>query len=323
MAIYSVPANAGNSGGALAGIEHNALFYDGLGEYLTTTAPFLRAGLEAENVMLAVVPEPRLSALRDTMGRDGEGMAFVDANIFYQHPVRTIKEYDKTVRQFAPRRLRVVAEPIWAGRGAAETVEWARYESLVNVAFANSGAHVICAYDRKVVTPEVIEHARRTHPQLIDGPAEYRSRDYREPEVFGADCDRGGRTPPPEDAEYLPFAGDRDLRAVRAFVRERAVRLGLPEPSVRDMLTAVTEVATNALRHGTPPMGVRVWSVAGEFVCEVSDHGFWQPGALTGFVPPESALQTGFGLWTVRLLVDVVRLHTGFDGTFVRLHVHR
>lgn len=302
-------------------IEHNALLYEGLGEYLTTTAPYLRAGLEAENVLLAVVPEPRLSALRDTMGRDGESVVFIDAGVFYQHPVRTIKEYDSTVRQFAPRRLRVVAEPIWLGRNPAETVEWARYESLVNVAFATSGAHVICAYDRTVVPPEVIEHARRTHPQLIDGQAEYRSRDYREPESFGADCDRLPRTPAPDDADYLPFATERDLQAVREFVRERTARRELAAETARGLLTAVTEVATNALRHGTPPMGIRVWADADELVCEVSDHGFWQPGSLTGFVPPESALQTGFGLWTVRLLVDFVRLHTGWDGTFVRLHV--
>lgn len=305
------------------GIEHNALIFDGLGDFLAATAPFLRDGLAEGNVLVAVVPEPRLSALRDTLGPDGAGATFVDAAAFYRHPVRTIKDYDKLVREVAPLRLRVVAEPVWRGRGPAETVEWTRYESLVNAAFSSSGAHVICAYDRAAVPEPILLDARRTHPQVISGQARYPSLDYLDPAAFGAGCDRTPRTPPPADAGYLPFAAECDLQAVRAFATGWAVRHGLAAERVQALETAVTEVATNALRHGTAPMGLRVWTTPGELVCEVGDHGFWQPEPLIGYVPPESVLEPGFGLWTVRLLVDRMRVYAGWDGTFVRLYVAR
>ncbi|SEF89892.1 Anti-sigma regulatory factor (Ser/Thr protein kinase) [Thermomonospora echinospora] len=301
-------------------LRHNALLYGDVGEYLAVTAPYLRAGLEAGDAVFAVVPRPRSQALRETLGRDGRDVTFIDAEVFYQHPVRALHEYDRVMRAHAPRRLRVVGENIWPG-DRTETMEWVRYESLVNAVFAASGAQVICAYDRTAVDAEIIGHARRTHPWLIDGRAEYASGEYAEPAGLGTDSDRVPRTPPPSDAQYLPFGSEQELYQVRRFVAARASGHGLDGRRVVALETAVTEVATNALKHGAPPMGVRVWTRPGEFVCEVGDHGRWRPGAPAGLVPPGSALDSGFGLWTVRLLMDRVWLYAGRDGTFVRMVV--
>jgi anti-sigma regulatory factor (Ser/Thr protein kinase) len=303
-------------------LEHNALLYGEVGEYLAVTVPYLRDGLESGDAVFAVVPGPRLEALRDTLGRDGRDVSFVEAEVFYRHPVRTLHEYDRIVRAHDPVRVRVLGERAWSG-DRVETMEWVRYESLVNAVFATSGARVICAYDRGTVDAEVIGHVRRTHPRLIDGRTVHVSDDYLEPERFSVDGDRMPRTPPPADSEYLPFGSEHELYRVRRFVAARASGHGLDERRVVALETAVTEVATNALRHGTAPRGVRVWARPGEFVCEVSDHGCWRPKAPAGFVPPGSALDSGFGLWTVRLLVDIVWLHAGWDGTFVRMLVRR
>ncbi|WP_289008002.1 sensor histidine kinase [uncultured Thermomonospora sp.] len=305
-------------------LEHDVLVYGGLEEYLAATVPHLREGVEAGEVPLVVVPEPRLSALRDALGADGREATFVDADEFYAHPVRALRDYDRILRLHAPRRLRVVGERNWSD-DPLETVEWARYESLVNTLFAASGARVICAYDRDAVRPQVLEHALRTHRRLIDGRSErhndaYPESDYLEPAGFGAD---GAWSPPPPDAAHLPFGAMEDLQRVRRFVAARASGHGLDEKQIAALETAVTEAATNALKHGAAPRWVRVWRRPGEFVCEVSDHGRWRPGALAGFTPPVSALERGFGLWTVRLLVDVVRLHAGEDGTSVRLLMRR
>jgi anti-sigma regulatory factor (Ser/Thr protein kinase) len=304
-------------------LEHQALLYGSSDEFLTATVPYLRAGLATGDFLLAVVPEPGLSALRDSLGGDGTGVGFVDAATWYRHPVQTIKEYNNIVRDQAPRRVRAVAEPVWARRTALDTMEWARYEAVVNVAFARSGARVICAYDRARLPPEVIGHARSTHPRVIENWSAYGNGDYVDPAAFGAGCDTGPLPPVPSTAEYLPIASADDLRAVRGMVARRAVLFELDPDKRRGLITACNEVATNAVKHGTPPMGVWVWREENVLICQVADSGFWRPGGLAGFVPPDSAVQNGFGLWGVRLMTDLVQLRGGWDGTFVRMHVHR
>ncbi|MBA9007644.1 sensor histidine kinase [Thermomonospora cellulosilytica] len=297
-------------------LEHNALVYDGVAEYLATVVPFLRDGLEAGDAVFAVLPGPRLEALRDVLGRAGGQITYVEAGTFYRHPVRALQDYDRLVRAHAPRRVRVAGERNWSADARWETAEWIRYETLVNTVFARSGARVVCAYDRNAVDAGIVEEARRAHPWMIVGGDRRANGGYEDSPVPGPDRDRPA---PPADACHLPFGSAFELYQVRRFVTARASAHGLDAGRLAALETAVTEVATNALKHGAAPMGVRVWSQGGEFVCEVGDHGRWRAGAPAGFAPPGSALDSGFGLWTVRLLVDAVRLYADRDGTFVRL----
>jgi anti-sigma regulatory factor (Ser/Thr protein kinase) len=304
----------------MATIQHHGLLYRSMPEFLDITTPFLRAGVAADEVVFAVVPEPRLSALRDTVGTAGAAIGFLDAADFYQHPVRTIRSYDQLLRQYSPQPLRVVAEPIWVDRDPAQTREWVRYESLVNAVFATAGAQVICAYDQTVVPAPVLADARRTHPRVIDGGAERPSRNYQDPETFGQD--RAPYTPPPDNADSVTLRDIWELPGMRSFVNGRALEHGLEPAAIRALATAVTEVATNALRHGTAPVRVWIWRAGHEVICEVADQGSWRPGPLIGHIPPVSALHRGFGLWAVRLLVEWMRVYADLPGTHVRLAMH-
>ena len=78
------------------------------------------------------------------------------------------------------------------------------------------------------------------------------------------------------------------------------------------------EVATTALRHGSAPAELRVWTQVGDLVCEIAGPGHWYPDALWGFTPPDGS-ETGFGLWGVRMLCDVVQMQADADGTLIRL----
>ena len=300
-------------------LEHRAFMYSGTDDFLSVTVPFLRSGLDREQAVVAVTREPNLSALRDVLG-DKE-IAYVDSADFYRHPVHTLRDYQTIVRENAPRKVCAVAEPVWEGLDERQTLEWLRYESLINVVFGDSGARALCTYDTVSLPPRVLSEARRTHPLLLAPGHDGASDDYLDPVVFGSGCDRGLRFDRPGDAEYLPINGA-DLHVLRAFVGGRAHRHGLSEQAAQNLVTAVNEIAANALQHGTPPIGLWVWQDGDDLICEVGDHGFWRPGPgpLTGYVPPESALQSGFGLWTVRLLVDLMELRAGWDGTFVRVH---
>ncbi|GAA4080773.1 sensor histidine kinase [Actinomadura miaoliensis] len=303
-------------------LEHRALLYRGLEEFLRVAVPFLRDGVRAGDAVVAVVREPGLGALRDSLSGFEGLVRFYDSEEFYRHPVRTLKQYQQLVNAMAPRRVRALAEPVWQGRDARETVEWARYESLINVVFGGVDALALCPYDRAALPGAVLDHARRTHPLLLDGGVTVRNRRYTDPVDFGDECDRTRRVGRPADADYLPIRSN-DLYPLRAFVGERAVRHGLYGGSARNLVTAANEVAANALAYGCPPVGLWLWRDGRNVVCEVGDHGLWRPrpDSLTGFVPPGSALERGFGLWTVRLLVDLMELRTGWDGTFVRLYV--
>ncbi|MFG2001981.1 anti-sigma factor RsbA family regulatory protein [Spirillospora sp. NPDC048911] len=303
-------------------LEHRAFMYSELQQLLDTAVPWLREGVEQDEKVVVVVQEVGKNAVQDLLGADGKDVIFAASEEFYEHPVRTLRDYQGIVQQAHPRPVRALAEPVWHHSDPRQTREWARYESLINEAFKDSGASALCPYDQTTLPHEIIEHARRTHPEILQGGGTRSNDSYVEPVDFGHGCNSTIRLARPHDAEYRTIESD-DLHDLRVFVGDRAVGHGLATNAARTLVTAVNEVATNAVRHGTPPMGLWLWSEDGDLVCEIGDNGCWRADPLTGFLPPESALQRGFGLWTVRLLVDLVELKAGWDGTFVRLHVRR
>ncbi|WP_329086304.1 sensor histidine kinase [Actinomadura citrea] len=301
-------------------LEHKAFMYRGTDDFLSVTVPFVESGLEGDQVVIVVTREPHLAALRDALAPHGDAIMYFDSAAFYQHPVHTLRDYQTIVKQSAPRTVCALAEPLWYGWDERQTLEWVRYESLINVVFGDSGARALCPYDAEGLPPRILDEARRTHPLLLAPGHDGVNGDYIDPVRFGSGCDRRFRPDRPAAAEYLSIDGD-DLHALRVFVGERALTHGLTKQKAQNLVTAANEVAANALQHGTPPIGLWTWQDGADLVCEIGDHGFWRPGPdpLTGFIPPDSALQRGFGLWTVRLLVDLMELRAGWDGTFVRL----
>lgn len=302
-------------------LEHRAFLYRDVDDFLSVTVPFLRSGLERDQAVIAVVREPNLTALRDVLAPDGAPIGYFASAEFYRHPVHTLRDYQTVVKQSAPRSVCALAEPVWDGWDERQTLEWIRYESLINVVFEGSGARALCPYDAANLPPRIVAEARRTHPLLLAPDHSGPNEEYVDPVAFGSVCDRGLRFDRPRTADYLPI-DDTDLHALRSFVSERAAAHGLAKQPAQNLITAANEVAANALQHGTPPIGLWIWRDGRDLICEIGDNGFWRPGPspLTGFIPPDSALQRGFGLWTVRLLVDLMELRAGWDGTFVRLH---
>ncbi|MEU5269352.1 sensor histidine kinase [Streptomyces hygroscopicus] len=296
---------------------HRGFLYRDEGEVVDICVPFLREGLEADDAVAVVAATSNIAALRDALGQDAKAVQFEEALNWYQHPVKTIAAYDSFVRAEKPRRVRVIAEPVWQGRTPLEVVEWARYESIVNAAFAHSGARAICCYDRRLLHPEILAYARQTHPEIIDGHGPERSDAYTDPGPFSATCDRRPLPPAPRTAESMPVDSAR-LDEVRAFVAERASRHGMGHDALRNMVAAVSEVSTTAIRHGGAPARLSTWVHDGDLVCEISGPGHWYPDALWGFTPPADA-EPGFGLWGVRMLCDVVQMQADADGTLIRL----
>jgi anti-sigma regulatory factor (Ser/Thr protein kinase) len=300
-------------------LTHRATIYSGEQAFLDAAVPFLREGLDAGEVVLAVAPAASLDLLHGAF-RLGE-LAVRDAGHWYSQPTRTIAAYRSFIDVHPDRRIRVLAEPGWYHDTPAEVAEWTRYESIVNQAFAPVDGSVLCLYDAHGRAAEVLEGALRTHPELLceDGPRVNAA--YAEPSAVYAEIDRLPLSAAPPDAPAMPV-DDIDLRALRAFVGDHAKRHGISSARLHDLLVATTEVATNAIRHGRPPVTCRTWADDGDLVVHVTDGGHWHPEGLPGFLPPDQFDRTGFGLWGVRMLCPLVQLRTGPEGTDVRLRVH-
>ena len=124
----------------------------------------------------------------------------------------------------------------------------------------------------------------------------------------------------PATADVLHYTAVGDLAAVRRFVRERAVALGLPAERTDPLLLAVSELATNTLRHSSGGGWVRVWADAGAIVCEVHDGG---PPRQFGRTMPAADAESGRGLAIVERICDEVSSRSGPAGSLVQLRFLR
>lgn len=118
----------------------------------------------------------------------------------------------------------------------------------------------------------------------------------------------------------MTFTADQ-LPAVRRFAAAQARRLRADEDLIGDLVIAVNEIATNAVRHGSPTARLRMWGEDGQIVTEIRDRGHWTPSADPGGRPPPMGAEGGMGLWVARQICSAVRIRTGITGTVVRLEL--
>ncbi len=296
--------------------EHAAVFYRSTNEYLDAVLGFVAAGLEHANPVLVAVPGPKIALLREHL--DGtEWVSFADMTELGANPARIIPQVTAFADAHRGRTVRYVGEPVWGARTAAELCEATRHEALSNLAFAGTGASILCPYDRTRLAPGVIADAERTHPVLIQNGLALPSRAYPEAGLFPPGCDQPLPRPPGR-AAALTYRDD--LARVRAFAAGHAARAGLPADRIRDLVIAVSELAANTWRHTEATGTLHVWAADGELLCQFHDSGEIRD-PLAGRRRPTPDAVSGHGLWVVHQLCDLVELRTGSTGTTVRLHI--
>jgi anti-sigma regulatory factor (Ser/Thr protein kinase) len=80
-------------------------------------------------------------------------------------------------------------------------------------------------------------------------------------------------------------------------------------------------MTTNALRHGRPPVDLRLWAAEGRLVCTVTDRGAGLQDPFIGYGPAhgDDLSLGGMGLWLARQLCDHVDITPIGEGVRVRL----
>ncbi|WP_043630326.1 sensor histidine kinase [Nonomuraea candida] len=295
---------------------HPALFYRDDGEYVAATTAFVRAGLAAGDPVAIAVPGPNLKLIRAELGAAADDVLMLDMREAGRNPGRIIPG---VLRAFADRHpdrhVRIIGEPIWAGRTATEYPACAQHEALINLAFTGRRVTILCPYDMVGLSPDVIREAELTHPVLVDAAGERASAGYAPELVID-----GHNRPLGEPGAFVSLHFDRtNLSAVRAVAGGEAAALGFADERLDDIRLAVAELGANSLDHGGGSGRLRVWVEEGRLVCEVSDAGHITD-PLVGRRPVDPRDAGSRGLLIVNLLSDLVRVHTRAGATTIRAY---
>ena len=300
-------------------LEHPALVYRSLDEFLAYAVPFVRQGVAAGEPVFGAVGTAELDALRSATGTNGVHLE--DTNVWHPVPATRLRAFHRYVTdalEGGAERVRLIGEPLWPAGPPGSALEWARYESVLNDVLAPFPVTIVCTYDRSRLRPEVVADARRTHPVVSTNGASVRSSDFEDPSSLLARwTPRLTRVPGGAASMPPPF----DPAASRAFVRDRAARAGVAEPRSMDLALAASEILANAADHGAGPTALRTWADGGYLVCQIDDAGAGLADPFAGYRPPGTEQPTGRGLWLARQVVDLMQIAPGPRGTSVRLHV--
>jgi anti-sigma regulatory factor (Ser/Thr protein kinase) len=301
------------------GYSHEAFLYPGGSEFLAGVLSFLEPTLQAGRPALVLLTADKLDLVRRELTAGAADVEYADITEAGGNPGRLIGVWRRFTTGHPPGvELRGICEPVYPGRTAAEMAECELYEALLNAAFdPGSQLRLMCLYDAASLPGSLLAAARQTHPFLSDGKTRGVSAEFRPLNLAGLYT----RPLPghPNGAARLPF-GRGELGRLRGFVATQAQAAGLAERPASALVAAVNEIATNSLQHGGGQGELRVWAEDAALVCEVSDRGrITDP--LAGRLPP--APDQGAGLWLANQLTDLVQIHSGPDGTVVRLRQHR
>lgn len=297
------------------GPAHLALLYSSDAEYLAGVSDFLSPALGAREPIVLAVPEPRAALVTQHLGEAAASIEILDIHELGRNPARIIPLMLTLLERHQGRRVHHIGEPVWPGRSPEEIQEALRHEALINLAWPESSLRVLCPYDAGRLDASIIRDVQSTHPWLMRAGAVTRN-----PDFGGSDFPGGSDDPlprPPADAAAMTF-GLADLGTVRSLVAQHGERAGLARAKCEDLVIAVNEVASNAIKHGRSEGRLHVWSTARELICQLEDRGHISD-RMAGRYRPAVGTNGGLGLWMVNQLCDLVQTRTTPSGTTIRL----
>ncbi|MCM0674862.1 sensor histidine kinase [Micromonospora phytophila] len=301
------------------GYYHEAVRYDSDEELLAVAVPFLLGGVEAGEPTFVALGERTGELVRAALPARS-GVEFLPGGDVYARPAAAIRSFRQLLADQVAAgagQIRIIGEvppvslgPTWDW--------WARYESAINHAYDDFPLWGICAYDTRCTAAEVLADVARTHPRFAtpDG-GHVPSPTWTPPTTYLRQSRPVLPDPlqeaPPEVQVTAPTAAEARTAVYRAD------RGQLPADDVEDLVVAVSETVTNALRHGRPPVRLRVWAGIDRIVVTVSDGGDGPADPFAGLLPASHGAPGGLGLWITYQSCDHVTGYRGEDGFTLRL----
>jgi anti-sigma regulatory factor (Ser/Thr protein kinase) len=302
--------------GTRSGFVHEALVYRDEAELDTALQAFVHDAAAAGEPVLIAMPSHHLDRARRVVGDEVGEIRFEDLGRVGRNPGRVLPMIEEWVVAHSG-RARVVSEVVWPGRSYAESIEGLRHEALVNYALADSEAKVMSPFDAEHLDPDVLAGVEMTHPTVLDGGRRRASIAYRDPLAVPFD-ELWPLPEPPGPVSEHPLQGS--LLDLRHAVADDPALGSLSAQRRSDLVLAVNEAATNAVRHGDDECLTRIWHEGDEVVTEVSMHtGI--PDVMAGRRRPPADALDGRGLWLINQVCDLVELRSTPSGTTLRLHV--
>lgn len=303
---------------------HDGLLYDDDEHLARVAAPFLRHGLAAGEAAIIATTPRAAGALRDAVG-DHPLLEVMDRRDAY--PARTpaaITRLRRLTEQYAGEgvpRVRVVGE-VDFGATERDWLEWQRYESVINGALAGWPLWGMCVFDTRRLPQPLLDTALATHPTLLSSDGRAANPRFVDPATYLRSL-----PVPDEPLEATPprlSAPDvSDFAGLRHGVAAELARTAADDDLVGDFLLAVDEMVSNAVRHGRPPVSLRLWTAADRIVCTIGDGGPGWDDPFAGYGPAhgDDLSRGGMGLWLARQLCDHVDISGGADGSGVEVRL--
>jgi len=306
-----------DDGHVLGRLIHVGMFYQDQNDLAKTSQRFVQEGLEAHEPVLIAQPPAQLNRLREVLPATRD-ITYVDMTIAGRNPGRILPwVLHDFVLKYPGRRVRMIGETVWPNRSKLAYPACVQHEGLLNVALGTQDVQLLCAYDIAHLPPRAIDDSHVTHPLVQYGTGPVRANDEYTPQALAAVIDQP-LEPPPARALRTTF-GWTDLRRLRDQVASRATAAGLTVAQVAASKLAVTEAASNAVRHGGGRGTLRIWREAHHLVFDVhSPLPLVDP--IAGRLQPRADSVSGRGLTLINHVCDLVRLHGSRRlGTSIRM----
>ncbi|WP_426571529.1 anti-sigma factor RsbA family regulatory protein [Aquihabitans sp. McL0605] len=308
------------TGVAPHGFCHSAVLYDTDEELLAVAVPFLTDGARAGQPTILALDEERTALITAALGPT-EGIEVVPAAGRPDRPALAIQSFLTRFEQLVAEgatQIRVLGNiPVPEPPGAWQP--WARYEAYSNQAFASFPLWGMCVFDTRTSPAHVLDDARRTHTHLATPHAHAENDRFEDPAAF-LEAHMDFEDDPLQ--AHRPVADLIDPRPAQArHAVDHAAAGGRVEGERLDgLIIAVSEVVTNAVVHGRPPVEVRAWTEPDRIVVTVADGGTGPVDPTVGLAPvPRLPGEGGLGLWIANQLCDEVALRKRDDGFTIRL----
>jgi anti-sigma regulatory factor (Ser/Thr protein kinase) len=297
-------------------LVHAALLYRRPEQLRIALEEFLRDAAMAGEACLVALPADRVERFGDMLQETGATVRLENMAEFGRNPARLIPSLVDWLDE-QPGPARVVSEALWPERSYSEVAECMRHEALLNVALADREVSVLCPYDAEHLDGEVLAGAELTHPHLIDDAGLRPSMSYGDPVQVAA-----GRGWPQADPAppITDLAFDGNLGQLRHALAADPLLAGLDPARRDDLVFAVNEAASNALRHGDGLARARLWRDANDVIGEISTTTTIDD-PLAGRRTPDPEAAGGRGLWLINQVCDLVEVRSDREGASVRMHV--